>query len=520
MRSSNGNNKGERQSFIKPLPMCAIPALEILTNFLRRVEMKKSLMLLMVVFCAAPAFAKFVVCEQPTNQDSPVIFEDKVFWTDSRLIDGYNLYPQEVFFKQLLHGNDIWINNIETSGPLSDAWGDYVIFSGGSRGYGGVYSLSEQKEVFRFPVTCVNASGSPRIHNNIVVWRDRRNDTGYIGSLGSDLYGYNLDTATEFAIFTGFSNSLIDQINPVIYGDIVVWVDSGYEGGAEATNITAKNIVTGEVFNVCNASGRQDYPDIYGNTIVWADSRNGSSQEIYGFNIETRTEFLIAQNGYYPKIYGDVVVFTRPVSSQSPYHPWCPLYGYNLKSQVEFLISDSNSVNGPPDIYRELVVWPQSVHGDLNLYGENVEKLQSEAITLGQVKTGTTVGNSGIDFTEKGYNDNIDTWYNFTAPSNGDYVIGTLGSNFDTTLAVFDNDYKEIEFNDNYNCKQSKLTLRASAGVKYYIRIAGHNGQTGNYRLSVINDGPEPLMSDLNADGNVNNHDFAILAFEWLKSNN
>jgi hypothetical protein len=33
MRSSNGNNKEERQSFIKPLPMCTIPALETLTIF-------------------------------------------------------------------------------------------------------------------------------------------------------------------------------------------------------------------------------------------------------------------------------------------------------------------------------------------------------------------------------------------------------------------------------------------------------------------------------------------------------
>jgi hypothetical protein len=38
MRSCNGNNKGERQSFLKPLPMSAIPALEILTIFEGRKE--------------------------------------------------------------------------------------------------------------------------------------------------------------------------------------------------------------------------------------------------------------------------------------------------------------------------------------------------------------------------------------------------------------------------------------------------------------------------------------------------
>ncbi len=125
-----------------------------------------------------------------------------------------------------------------------------------------------------------------------------------------------------------------------------------------------------------------------------------------------------------------------------------------------------------------------------------------------------------MDLTQNGYKDQIDVWYSFIAPSDGDYIINTFGSGFDTTLAVFDEDIIEIEFNDNYNCKQSKLTLRAKAGVKYFIRIAGYNGQTGNYRLSVISDGPEPLMSDINADGSVNNFDLSILASEWLKGSN
>jgi hypothetical protein len=148
----------------------------------------------------------------------------------------------------------------------------------------------------------------------------------------------------------------------------------------------------------------------------------------------------------------------------------------------------------------------------------NDEMSNAISVTVGSVVSGTSNGATGLDITRNGYKDWADVWYIFTAPSNGDYVIGTLGSDFDTTLAVFDEGLTEIEFNDNYNCKQSKLTLRGIGGVKYYIRIAGYNGQTGNYRLRIINDGPKPLMSDLNGDGNVDFLDFAILTSDWMKS--
>ena len=115
----------------------------------------------------------------------------------------------------------------------------------------------------------------------------------------------------------------------------------------------------------------------------------------------------------------------------------------------------------------------------------NDEMNNAIAVTVGLVVLDTSIGASGLDVTHNGYKDNIDVWYIFTAPSNDDYVIGTLGSNFDTTLAVFDEDSIEIEFNDNYNCKQSKLTLRAIAGVEYFIRIAGYDSEQGDYTLLV-----------------------------------
>jgi hypothetical protein len=148
----------------------------------------------------------------------------------------------------------------------------------------------------------------------------------------------------------------------------------------------------------------------------------------------------------------------------------------------------------------------------------NDEMSNAIAVTMGSAILGTSDGATGLDITRNGYKDWADVWYIFTAPSDGNYIISTLGSNFDTTLAVFDENQTEIEFNDNYNCEQSKLILRAISGFNYYIRIAGYNGQTGNYNLSIVNDGQEPLISDLNVDGSINFLDFAILASSWLQS--
>ena len=65
--------------------------------------------------------------------------------------------------------------------------------------------------------------------------------------------------------------------------------------------------------------------------------------------------------------------------------------------------------------------------------------------------------------------------------------INTCGSDFDTTLALFDAcGGSELICNDDSCGLQSKVTYSVTAGNTYYLRVAGNNGATGNYTVNII----------------------------------
>lgn len=112
---------------------------------------------------------------------------------------------------------------------------------------------------------------------------------------------------------------------------------------------------------------------------------------------------------------------------------------------------------------------------------------QAQEAFLNVPVEGTTIGATGADFSScaDGY-DFYDVWYRFTAPAAASYVISLCGSDFDTTLAVFDTcGGLEIACNDDACDSQSQVTVALTEGQSYVIRIAGYDGDVGVYRLSV-----------------------------------
>jgi hypothetical protein len=82
-------------------------------------------------------------------------------------------------------------------------------------------------------------------------------------------------------------------------------------------------------------------------------------------------------------------------------------------------------------------------------------------------------------------------WFNWQAPMNANVTIDTLGSSFDTVLAVYtgssltnltlvgsDDDGGEINLN-------SRLTFAAQAGVNYLVAVDGYNGASGGVALNI-----------------------------------
>ena len=100
---------------------------------------------------------------------------------------------------------------------------------------------------------------------------------------------------------------------------------------------------------------------------------------------------------------------------------------------------------------------------------------------------GSTVGATGVDESSCGTFDAADVWHRFTATSSGTFCISLCGSEFDTTLAVFDEcGGTELACNDDSCGLQSEVLVSLDAGQSCVIRIAGFDGETGSYSLVTI----------------------------------
>lgn len=113
---------------------------------------------------------------------------------------------------------------------------------------------------------------------------------------------------------------------------------------------------------ITNDSATENYyPDIYEGIIVWdhIDISGGIIFSIYGYNLNTNQQFVIAENirDYgYPAIWGDYVVWMQGEQISI----------YNLKTKQVTLVGGNDDTAYWPDIYDGTVVW--SENGDIRSY--------------------------------------------------------------------------------------------------------------------------------------------------------
>jgi len=137
----------------------------------------------------------------------------------------------------------------------------------------------------RFPLcTDPACQGQSVLYENIVVWRDYRNDDG-------DIYGYDLMNSSEFFIpaSPGY------QWHPAIYKNVVLWEywtnnDNSLPAYLHPediddieiySDIYGYDLETQTEFPICTDSDTQWDPKIYGNTVIWHDWK-----DIYGTMLE------------------------------------------------------------------------------------------------------------------------------------------------------------------------------------------------------------------------------------------
>jgi subtilisin family serine protease len=148
-----------------------------------------------------------------------------------------------------------------------------------------------------------------------------------------------------------------------------------------------------------------------------------------------------------------------------------------------------------------------------NAFGQTTSRNISVAIELVSVRPpndnfadasplgGTSGRTNGTNTSATGENSEPDhagvslpiasVWWRWTAPADGTATFDTLGSNYDTTLAIYTGqslvNRSLVGENDDVELGrivQSTVTFTATAGTTYHIAVAGYDGATGQIILN------------------------------------
>jgi hypothetical protein len=222
------------------------------------------------------------------------------------------------------------------------------------------------------------------------------------------------------------------------------------------------------------------------------------------------------------------------------YSPDCNANGVPDECDIAFVTGDCNG-NGVPDECD--LLQGTSVDCQPNGVPDECEPTPmhdncSDAVMIcpgytyfGQTLTATSDGSSSCD----GPGASPDVWYYFRPLGSG-YVILTLcGSDYDTVLSVHSacpgSPENQLACNDDSCASQSYVRFFAQSSRDYWIRIAGHAGASGTFRLMLSGPGcafspmcdddgiPDECEPDCNQNGRPDDCDIADGASQDLNGN-
>ena len=122
----------------------------------------------------------------------------------------------------------------------------------------------------------------------------------------------------------------------------------------------------------------------------------------------------------------------------------------------------------------------------------------NDAFAAGQLLSGPTATATGTNVeatketAEPNHNGNPggkSVWYRWTAPADGNVVVDTFGSSFDTLLAAYTgttvDGLHRLASNDDASGLQSRVRFPATAGTEYRIAVDGYYAAQGSITLRV-----------------------------------
>lgn len=216
-------------------------------------------------------------------------------------------------------------------------------------------------------VSQISSNGSqqngPIIAKDIIVWKDFR------GPLGTDVWGYNLKTKTEFPIVQddGFQSPTAIQGNEVLYDE--------YRDGSNESNVWLLNIKNGKKKLIVGGTGSRGGSHMDGNWVVYLEGY--ATGTLHAYNLKTNKNMAVAENASRPRISNGVVVWYTNIGGG--------LYGvrgYDLKKKALIDLPNDTSVSRQlPDINNDKVVWQETDDGVGRIVTFDLRRRRTQVVT-------------------------------------------------------------------------------------------------------------------------------------------
>ena len=241
-----------------------------------------------------PTGQERIIAQALNNQIGAAAGDHFVVWTDDR--NSRTDVPPEQF------NSDIYAMNLRTGQEIPvctapglqndpDVHGDFIVWADQRRfvpslapyvshisGYDGTTG----EEILIAEDTGEVHHVKPAVSGDIVVWVD-------LTPAGNNIMGFNLSTRETFQIHEGGSDT------PDIDGRYVVWSDT--RNGADK-DIWGYDLLTGEEFAIFLGPGNQKAPKISGNLVVWYTTIPGETPRVWAAYIpEPASVGLLAAGG-------------------------------------------------------------------------------------------------------------------------------------------------------------------------------------------------------------------------------
>jgi len=194
---------------------------------------------------------------------------------------------------------------------------------------------------------------NPRIYGNVVVWQDEPPGHSSVNVVLHDL----VTNATLKVPAHTWAYS------PDISGGKVIWIDD-----PTAPEVWSYDIVSGVVQRVTNRTGITSIPVIDGTKITWADTRSDFA-EIYVQDLVTGVETQVTtgdRNYFTPAISGDRVVWVDFRNGNRD------IYSYDLATQDETPVTTALGEQVSPQIGGCTVAWGDNRNGSFDVYYEQL----------------------------------------------------------------------------------------------------------------------------------------------------